>query len=227
MIYTDGLHMIGDTTLELHRFAEHIGMKKSWYQFHPTHPHYDLMAKHRVERAINKGAILIKDRHEFVAKYRKNDYTVRALGLYQPFASLILRGKKFETRMQPTNVRGTILIYSTLKSPDTMETYHTMGKKHYQRSNLALMSEDTRDLHGYAIALAELVDCRPMTAADEDAAFVPSIEGRWVWHLEHVNRIVPFKWEIYNEKKGRIENAGLQGWRILKLPELKRIKVRA
>ena len=42
---------------EFHRFAESIGLKRSWFQDHRVCPHYDLVASKRV-LAIRKGAIV-------------------------------------------------------------------------------------------------------------------------------------------------------------------------
>jgi len=50
-------HLTADTAEELHRFAEFIGLKRSWFQNHRI-PHYDITTSKRKE-AINHGAILI------------------------------------------------------------------------------------------------------------------------------------------------------------------------
>lgn len=49
-------HLTADTTEELHVFAKRIGLKRSWFQDHPLHPHYDLTAKKR-HAAILRGAV--------------------------------------------------------------------------------------------------------------------------------------------------------------------------
>lgn len=41
---------------ELHQLMEKIGMKRSWFQNHPRHPHYDLVPSKR-KLAIKYGAI--------------------------------------------------------------------------------------------------------------------------------------------------------------------------
>ncbi len=42
MIYTDGVHLISDSSLdELHAFAEKIGLKKEWFQ-DKRFKHYDI-----------------------------------------------------------------------------------------------------------------------------------------------------------------------------------------
>lgn len=52
-IYCDGVHLVGTDEAELHQFAESIGMKRNWFQNHPTHPHYDILSG-----AIRKAAFV-------------------------------------------------------------------------------------------------------------------------------------------------------------------------
>jgi alkanesulfonate monooxygenase SsuD/methylene tetrahydromethanopterin reductase-like flavin-dependent oxidoreductase (luciferase family) len=52
-------HMITDGEIEeLHEFAEEIGLKRAWFQDHPTHPHYDLTESRQI-RAVAAGAKLV------------------------------------------------------------------------------------------------------------------------------------------------------------------------
>lgn len=48
-------HLMADTLDELHAFAKRLGCKRSWFQDHPKHPHYDLVESFR-ERALALGA---------------------------------------------------------------------------------------------------------------------------------------------------------------------------
>lgn len=49
-------HMTTDGDLEeLHRMAERIGLSRSWFQPHPTLPHYDLVPSKRI-LALRYGA---------------------------------------------------------------------------------------------------------------------------------------------------------------------------
>jgi hypothetical protein len=73
MVYTDGVHLVADTLDELHAFAESIGMKRSWFQDHPRHPHYDTISKGKKSKAIKAGAILISSK-EIVMHFRKLGY---------------------------------------------------------------------------------------------------------------------------------------------------------
>jgi hypothetical protein len=55
MVYTDGKHLIADTTEELHRFAQKINLKRSWYHGNKLIPHYIVKGK-QIKEAIQKGA---------------------------------------------------------------------------------------------------------------------------------------------------------------------------
>jgi len=64
MIYTDGTHLVSKDISELHAFAKKIGLKRCWYQGTRKHryPHYDLTTPHKVEIALQNGAILVSSR---------------------------------------------------------------------------------------------------------------------------------------------------------------------
>ena len=49
-------HMTADTPDELHTMADRIGLKRQWFQDHPRHPHYDLVASKR-GLALRHGAL--------------------------------------------------------------------------------------------------------------------------------------------------------------------------
>src|SRR3972149_4120356 len=92
---------------------------------------------------------------------------LKALSLKQPWANMIASGEKtIETRRWPPDYRGPLLIVSS-KSPNIPPA-------------------------GFAVALADLVDCRPMTTADEDAAACSIYGGAYSWGLNDVRRIEPF-----------------------------------
>ena len=92
---------------------------------------------------------------------------MKALSIKQPWANLIVAGKKtIETRTWATPYRGEILLVSS-KSP----RIHPAG---------------------FALAVANLVDCRPMTSADRDAAQCDVYPGAISWILKDVRAIEPF-----------------------------------
>ena len=73
MILTDGTHLVGHPISELHRFAESIGLKRKWYQTQSRHPHYDIMSKTILNRALEKGAVLGTKKQivDFIRQYSK------------------------------------------------------------------------------------------------------------------------------------------------------------
>jgi hypothetical protein len=102
---------------------------------------------------------------------------IKALSLKQPWANMVASGEKtIETRKWPTSYRGPLLIVSS-KSPNIPPA-------------------------GFALAIADLVDCRPMTYADEGAAKCPFYPGAYAWMLHDIRRIEPFQVQgrlgIYN-----------------------------
>lgn len=55
---TKWCHMTADTKTELHKFAIEIGLKRSWFQDHPTLWHYDITPNKR-KLALREGAVEI------------------------------------------------------------------------------------------------------------------------------------------------------------------------
>lgn len=64
-------HMYADTEKELHKMADKIGMKRSWYQDNEKLKHYDLVASKRL-LAVRYGAVEHSCRQmvEFMRKLR-------------------------------------------------------------------------------------------------------------------------------------------------------------
>jgi hypothetical protein len=92
---------------------------------------------------------------------------VKALSIKQPWANLIASGQKtIETRLWATDYRGPLLIVSS-KAPPIKPA-------------------------GYALAIAELVDCRLMTGSDEVAAHCELYPNAYAWVLANVRSIEPF-----------------------------------
>jgi hypothetical protein len=92
---------------------------------------------------------------------------LKALSLKQPWANLIVAGDKtIETRVWGTSYRGRILLLSS-KSPNITPA-------------------------GFALATADLIDCRPMTKRDEHAAKCTIYPKAVAWILENVRPIEPF-----------------------------------
>ena len=90
---------------------------------------------------------------------------MKALSIKQPWANLIASGEKtIETRTWATAYRGELALCSSA-SPRIAPA-------------------------GCVVAVATLIDCRPMTRADEAAAQCQSEPGRWSWVLSAV-RVLP------------------------------------
>ena len=76
MILTDGVHLVGDSVEGLHKFAESVGLKRSWYQNHSKHPHYDILSKDIMKKALLKGAVL-GTKKQIINFFKINDKEVR------------------------------------------------------------------------------------------------------------------------------------------------------
>ncbi len=62
MIYTDGIHLISDTsTEELHEFAEKIHLGGEWFN-NKKEPRYDLFFPSNISSAKEHGAKVISDK---------------------------------------------------------------------------------------------------------------------------------------------------------------------
>jgi hypothetical protein len=92
---------------------------------------------------------------------------MKAISVKQPWANMIASGRKtIETRKWPTDYRGDILIVSS-KTPNIEPA-------------------------GCALAIVRIVDCRPMTTADEPAAGCSIYPNAFAWILADIRRIKPF-----------------------------------
>lgn len=92
---------------------------------------------------------------------------MKALSVKQPWANMIASGEKtIETRRWATDYRGDLLIVSSRK-PEIAPA-------------------------GHAVAVAKVVDCRPMRRGDERAACCAMYSGAYAWILSEVRRVRPF-----------------------------------
>ena len=86
-----------------------------------------------------------------------------AISIHQPYASWIARGRKtLEIRCWRMHHRGPLLVCSTAKEP------------------VLPLPEDATEADfptGVAIAMVDVIDCRPMTPADAQAACVDFRDG--------------------------------------------------
>jgi len=100
-----------------------------------------------------------------------------ALGIRQPWAELILQGRKtIEVRSRPTNVRGPIYIYSSQKISRDLVVLEAIERYKLDRSKLVC---------GRIIGEVTIADCRRCTSDDGDAACIPgtALENHFAWEL--------------------------------------------
>ena len=93
---------------------------------------------------------------------------MKALSIKEPYASLILQGKKtIETRVWKTKYRGSILLCAS-QIPKS-------------------------DISGKAFATAEIIDCRPMIKEDEKLACCEIYPRANSWILKNIKPIEQFE----------------------------------
>lgn len=113
---------------------------------------------------------------------------MKALSIKQPWALVISMGvKTIETRTWPTNYRGDILIVSSKTLDEDM-----IRLLRTEIGVFGVARLEARLEYGKAIAIANLVDCRPMTEDDENAAMCDIFPGAYSWVLDDIRRIKPF-----------------------------------
>ena len=93
---------------------------------------------------------------------------MKAISLKEPWASLVLEGKKtIETRVWKTNYRGKLLLCAS-KNPKS-------------------------SISGRAFATANLIDIRPMIKSDENEACCKVYDRAYAWILSDITVIKPFE----------------------------------
>lgn len=124
---------------------------------------------------------------------------IKTITIKEPWASLILEGKKtIETRTWKTNYRGPLLLHAS-KEPKSV-------------------------ISGKIFAIAELTDCRPMTKEDEQAAQCDIYENAFSWILTNIRPYGPL--EIKGQQ-GLFETDldNLEGKETIKIQDLEKIKL--
>lgn len=106
-----------------------------------------------------------------------------ALGVRQPWAELILQGRKtIEVRTLPTNVRGAIYLYTSKVLASVPAARRAIES---QRLDVETLPK------GLLVGSVEVLDCRPCTRADAEAACVPAslLAGKLAWTLGNPQRL--------------------------------------
>lgn len=117
---------------------------------------------------------------------------MRAITLKNPYASLMLFNK-IETRTWNTKIRGEVLLCNSKIAYGIDKVFKISGEKITFDIIDKLRSEPTLRYDGCAIAVGELVDCRPMNPEDEALCFVQYKPGLFCHIYENVRRITPVK----------------------------------
>jgi len=132
---------------------------------------------------------------------------VKAISLWEPWASLIRTGAKtYETRSWSTSYRGRLLICAAKGGLSRIDLFGFLSHWQFQAGLAPLVGrsldlEATKDWcisdkhlnFGKAVAIVELLDCKPtgtMTLDEigQDAPFGDFTPGRFAWKLNIVRK---------------------------------------
>lgn len=115
--------------------------------------------------------------HDFFDENIKKNPTVvkmKAISLKQPWANLVIQGKKIvETRVWRTNYRGDLVICSS-KKPDYAHVHPTI----------------TREPMGYALGVVELYDIIRMNKSHEKDAMCQLYENAQAWLIRNIREFI-------------------------------------
>lgn len=147
-----------------------------------------------------------------------------ALSLNQPYAALMLHGKK-ETRTWNTNYRGWVLLCSCLRPFPLKTVLEISGEQQYSRIQNTLEQSPYLMSFGKAFAIGYLADSRPMTATGENDCFVKSLP-KFTYAKQLKNRTIkielkPIERQLFVHTYTNVmpiqkfDWEGKQGWKIL------------
>lgn len=137
---------------------------------------------------------------------------MKGLTLWQPWASLVGRGKHHETRSWATNYRGQIAIHAALRKPVINNLPQQTQKLITEALGNNWLSEVPL---GAIIAVANLTDCKPVKNINTDQIdrlLGDYSHGRWAWKLSNIvilDEHLPFKgrqglWNIPEEVESQL-----------------------
>lgn len=110
---------------------------------------------------------------------------IKALTIWQPWASAIFLGKKYETRSWGTNYRGLVAIHAAKRQPTRAEINHVSNELN---THLQFFLSDPRT-RMCVIGVATLTDCIKMTpefidsVSDREKRMGHWEEGRYAWEF--------------------------------------------
>lgn len=126
--------------------------------------------------------------------------TIKALSLWQPWASLVALGaKRIETRHWPTHYRGPLAIHAAKRWTSDERVLCCEEPFHSVLTTAKLssypVSDETMLPLGAIVAVGRLVACERMTPAlidlvpEPERSFGHYAPGRWMWMLEGVEQL--------------------------------------
>lgn len=120
-----------------------------------------------------------------------------ALSWKQPFASLMLPPyNKIETRTWSTGYRGLMLICASKVAYSRSAVNNICGNQSIRVEDFMIRNmTEVNFCLGKAIAIARLVNCRPMKREDEEKTFVEFWPGLFCFEFAEVQPIVPIDWK--------------------------------
>lgn len=134
------------------------------------------------------------------------DQELKALSYKQPYASLMLNGKRYETRTWPTHYRGWVLICASAIPYSNAVVKDISGLTLFIRI-LTKLGQNLYVLpRGKAIAIGRISDCKQFDKQHEQDAFVEYWPGEVRYVHEYADVIPlpePIPWR------------GAQGWRFV------------
>lgn len=126
---------------------------------------------------------------------------IRAISLWQPWASLVALGaKKFETRSWATAYRGPLLIHAAKHW--TKELVDLSGDYTFFKYLSKINSRVSQLPKGAYIALVDLVEIFPtqgVFVSPEERRFGDYSTGRFAWQLENVRTFEPIPARGYQQ----------------------------
>lgn len=134
---------------------------------------------------------------------------MKAISLWQPWASLIANGaKKIETRSWPTNYRGPILIHAAKRMNKSELLYMACNWSYCEALGLQMGGAYARVKElpfGAIVAVADLVDCVPvlkLTGEQLDVRRTNNINPHTTWSERFLGNYEPgrFGWVLENVK---------------------------
>jgi hypothetical protein len=131
--------------------------------------------------------------YDACSTYERKASKIKAISIKQPFASLITFGlKRIEVRSWATKMRGRVLVCSS-KQPFTGKMLCPDSRtKTLDDARKFMVNAEPLFPFGKAIGMVDIVDCRPMTKEDAEAACIEFIPGHYAWVLENPIEVEPF-----------------------------------